>query len=396
MKIPEPTPADPKRLLIVLTSLCAEGTPVLALDLCRRFRGMGIEPVVLTLAAQPGDLAPEFEREGISVTALDLPQSGRGRYVRMIAGAFGICRNSRAQALLSMPFGWHAFLALGARLAGVPVVAAHVGNHPNREAAGFSKFRFLVQAGRPITNTLICCSEYVRHGVIEQFGVPAPATSVIYNGAEVAQIARRADAARAGRNARSATVIGMVARFEVHKDQPTLIRAAKLLQDRGRAIEVWLIGDGSRRAEYEALIGELGLSHDVKLLGVRRDVPELLGEIDVFAFAATPDEGQGVALVEAMAAGVPIVAADVGACREVLDQGRLGRLVQPSEPGALAAAISDILDSPEDARIAVGRAREKALRVYTIDTMAHGYARCLKLAPDDSDRRASPQHATRN
>ncbi len=166
----------------------------------------------------------------------------------------------------------------------------------------------------------------------------------------------------------------------VHKDQPTLIRAVKMLRDSGRALELWLIGDGSRRSGYEALIAELGLADAVKLLGVRRDVPELLGQLDVFAFAATPDEGQGVALVEAMAAGVPIAAADVGACREVLDQGCLGRLVEPADPAALAAAIEGILDDPEQAQAMVAEARARAQRRFTIEAMAEAYARCLDLA----------------
>jgi glycosyltransferase involved in cell wall biosynthesis len=171
----------------------------------------------------------------------------------------------------------------------------------------------------------------------------------------------------------------MVARLEIHKDQPTLIRAAKLLRDAGREIEVWLIGDGSRRLEYERLIAELGLLDTVKLLGMRRDIPELLGQLDVFAFAATPDEGQGVALVEAMAAGVPIVATDVGACREVLDQGELGALVPPHEPEALAAAIESALLSRELAMARATGARAKALSVFTVDAMALAYARTLRL-----------------
>ena len=369
-----------KRLLIVLSSLCAEGTPVLALDLCRRFKAMGIEPAIATLASSPMDLAPEFDREGITVDALDLPQSGRIRYARMIAAAYAECRLRRPHAMLSMPFGWHAFLALGARLAGVPNVAAHVGNYPSRQpGTGFSKFRALVQAGRPVTNTLICCSAYVQGGVSDLFGVPLSATAVIYNGADVDVIARRAAAARARRTVRDHSVVGMVARFEVHKDQPTLIRAAKLLRESGRAIEVWLIGDGSRRAEYGSLITELGLAGTVKLLGVRRDVPELLGELDVFAFATTPDEGQGVALVEAMAAGVPIVAADVGACAEVLDGGRIGQLVAARDPVALAAGIEHSLQDPAQSQAAAAGAQAKASQLFTIDAMARAYARCLKL-----------------
>src|SRR5262249_11798042 len=156
----------------------------------------------------------------------------------------------RPDALLSMPLGWHAFLALGARLGGVHSVAAHVGNYPpHRAGAAFSKFRWLMQAGRPVTSKLICCSTYVQRDVVTHFGIPAAEPMVIYNGADGPSVARRAAAARSDAGKKT-FVAGMVARLEGHKDQPTLIRAAKLLKESGRPIEVWLIGEGSRRAEF--------------------------------------------------------------------------------------------------------------------------------------------------
>ena len=372
---------QPMRLLVVIASLTAEGTPVLTLDLCRQWRSMGIEAIVVCLSAGAGELASEFARHGITVRSLNLPDAGRMRYVRLTASMYQTCREFKPVALLSMLFGWHAFLALGARLAGVPRVVAHVGNYPPpRENPTFSKFRWLVQAGRPLTNTLVCCSRYVAQGVVERFGVSSAETEVIYNGADVEHIASHAQVARRNRTTKQRLIVGMVARLEMHKDQPTLIRATKLLRDAGLDVETWLIGDGSRRREYAQLIADLGISDVVKLLGVRREIPELLGQLDVFAFAATPDEGQGVALVEAMAAGVPIVAADVGACREVLDRGELGLLVPPFQPVALAEAIKRVRQAPEEAIARAQLARSKADSNFNIDSMARAYATCLRRA----------------
>ena len=175
--------------------------------------------------------------------------------------------------------------------------------------------------------------------------------------------------------------IGMIARLEVHKDQPTLIRAAGLLRRRGLDCEVWLIGEGSRRRELEALIAAEGLGDRVHLLGMRRDVPALLGELDLFVFATTPDEGLGIALIEAMAAGVPVVASDVGACREVLDDGALGPLVPPRDPVALADAIERVRSEPEAAAARAERARRKAFEVFDAERMAAAYAEVLGLQP---------------
>jgi len=377
------------RLLVVLPSLCAEGTPVLTLDLCNRWMALGIEPTILTLMDRPNDLAPEFRDRGVAVERMRLPARGLGRFSSLAKATHELCRRLRPHAVLSMPLGWHSFMFMGARGAGVPRTAAHVGNYPpvNGDPGAFSKFRFLVQLGRPVTDRLICCSSYIQRGVVEHFGVPASEMEVIYNGVDVESFARRAEAAtiegRLENNGGGTKpfVIGTVARYEPHKDQPTLIRAAALLRQEGRSIEVWLVGEGSRRAEYERLIHELRLDETVKLCGLRRDVPELLGRMNVFVFSAKPDEGHPVALVEAMAAGVPILATDVGACREVLSDGAFGEMVPPGDPAAMARALARLID--EGRRGDPGRleqARKRAKGAFSIQEMAANYARVLELA----------------
>ena len=118
---------------------------------------------------------------------------------------------------------------------------------------------------------------------------------------------------------------------------------------------------------------------------MRRDVPELIGQLDVFVFAATPDEGLGIALIEAMAAGVPVVASDVGACREVLDHdgpgGALGLLVPPRDPVALADAILRVRAEPAAAAARAERARRKAFEAFDAERMAAAYAELLGLQP---------------
>jgi glycosyltransferase involved in cell wall biosynthesis len=371
---------DGRQVLVVLNSLAAEGTPRLVLELCRIWQRDGIRPVVALLRAQPADLAPEFDALGIERVCLGMADRGYARYGRLALMLFRLTRRHRADALLSMPLGWHAFMAYGARLGGVGRVAAYAGNYPTMSGAAFHKFRAQVQLGRPATTALVCCSGYVQDGMVARFGVDPGETAVVYNGVPVASIAARAAVARRQREA-SRFRIGMVARLEVHKDQPTLIRAAGLLGSRGLDCEVWLIGEGSRRRELEALIVAEDLHDRVHLLGMRRDVPELVGQLDLFAFATTPDEGLGSALIEAMAAGVPVVASDVGACREVLDNGALGLLVPPRDPVALADAIERVRREPEAAAVRAEQARRKAFELFYAERMAAAYAELLGLRP---------------
>lgn len=367
-----------KRLLIAVSSLCAEGTPILVLEMCRWWQANGIKPIVVTLRATPKDLELEFQELNIPIFCINLTDRKYIRYFQLVKHIYYHCKINQADAFLSMPFGRHAFMGYGAKLAGVQGVASHVGNYPPYWTGNaFRKFRFQVQLGRPVTNQLICCSNYIRQGVIEHFGISPSEAVTVYNGVPVETVAQRARAIT--RNPEHFFTIGMVARLESHKDQPTLIRAARLLKDRGFQFQVELIGEGSRRSEYENLIQEEKMEDGVSLLGMRRDIPELLGQMDLFVFSAKRDEGFGIALVEAMSAGVPIVATDVGACREVLENGNLGILIPPQDPKEMAQAIEKFIKNP-NLLISKGKqAQEKAFKEFTISNMADKYARYLKL-----------------
>lgn len=367
-------------VLIVIASLAAEGTPRLALDMSRVWIEAGIRPIIVVLRKAPDDLLPEIRGLDIDHIVLDLPSCGYARYLTLVRKIWAISRRYHAVAMLSMPLGWHTFMAIGARLAGVQRVLAHVGNYPDaRAGSAFRKFRLLVQLGRPFTDVLVCCSHYVRAGAIRHFGVRVHETSVIYNGLP---LRRFAPPARTGNDRKfpdGPFVIGMVARLEQHKDQPALIKAARILHERKRNIRLWLIGEGSRRQELEHLIERENLADVVELLGTRRDIPALLNRMDLFAFSTTADEGLGIALIEAMAAGVPVVASDVGACREVLDNGRLGSLVTPADPVSLADAIDALLANAGAAAERAAEARRRVIQDFAIEDMARRYAELLAL-----------------
>ncbi|HVU21603.1 MAG TPA: glycosyltransferase [Hyphomicrobium sp.] len=371
--------------MIVLASLAAEGTPRLALWLSREWKRMGIRPIVIVMHTLPNDLASDFATLDIEHIDLNLREDGYGRYFALAYRIFSIARKYHPSALLSMPLGWHAFMAIGARIAGVQSIVAHVGNCPDSSAGRtLSKFRLLVQLGRPFTNSLICCSHYVRNGAISRLGVSNKETEVIYNGLPLGAFVKR-QIQREAHSAAEPFIVGMVARLEQHKDQPTLIRAARILKQRGRNIRVWLIGEGSRRRELEFLINSEGVGDVVDLLGMRKNIAELIGKMDLFAFSTSADEGLGIALLEAIATGVPVIASDVGACREVLDDGALGQLVPAANPRELADAIDAALLRPDAAKQRAEKAYRKALRTFSIEDMALRYAILLNIAPSPQD-----------
>jgi len=356
--------------------LVAEGCPQLALQLARYWQDQGVQVELLCLRPQPTDLLSEFEALGLSIHTFSLG-SGLARYTRLAWESYRFCRRIRPQAVLSFPLGWHAFIALGARLAGVRRVCAHVGNLPPVwTGRAFTKFKLLVQLGRPFTHRLLCCSAYIRDATVRDFGVAPREARAVFNACD---LQRFAPVERCDPWPHQPARLGMVARLEQHKDQPSLIRALALLRDLGVHVDLWLIGEGSQRQQLETLIAELQLCSQVQLLGSRRDIPQLLAQLDLFVFSARPDEGFGIALAEAMAAGVPIVATDVGACREVLQGGRCGLLVKPNSPKALADGIRQALADPEATQKRAVAARERALRDFSVAAMAKAYSEALGI-----------------
>lgn len=367
--------ADQPSLAVVLYSLRAEGAPRLTLDLCREWAGKGVPVVVLVLFAQPDDLRAEYKKAGVTVAQLHLEKS-RVRIWSLILGVRRECRRHRVSALVCMMFGWHLFAAIGARLGGVKKVLVHVGNRPLPSlSVQWLLFWLMVELARPLTSVLLCCSDYVRKTVTRTFVLRKSETVTVPNGIAL-------DRWRPAERASGSEIhVAMVATLEAHKDQLTLIRAVPELQARagqlGKSVTLSLAGGGSRQKEFETLIADIGLTNSVRVLGSQQNVPAFLAAADVFAFSTTESEGQGIALVEAMAMGLPICASDVGACREVLASGQCGLLVTPQNPPAMAQGIARLIAEPDLARRLAQAALVRARNVYDIRHTADAYlAQC--------------------
>jgi glycosyltransferase involved in cell wall biosynthesis len=156
-------------------------------------------------------------------------------------------------------------------------------------------------------------------------------------------------------------VVGNVARLAPQKDHATLIEAARQLPE---GVRVVIVGDGELREELERRADGL----PVELVGARDDVPELLASFDVFAFPSL-FEGLCLAVIEAQAAGVPVVATPVGGIRETVVDGETGLLVPPRDSAALAAAIRRLLDDRDLARRLAGEARRRVRETYSEEHM---------------------------
>jgi glycosyltransferase involved in cell wall biosynthesis len=158
-----------------------------------------------------------------------------------------------------------------------------------------------------------------------------------------------------------APLLGSVGRLVPIKDHPTLF-AALCHEDAGAA-HLLVVGDGERRAALEAMARDLGLAGRVHFLGWRDDLETILPELDM-VICCSRNEGTPVALIEAMAAGVPVLSTDVGGVADLVTHGKTGWLVPAGDPAALARGIRDLLADAERRRGLVAAARPAALGAH--------------------------------
>ena len=199
---------------------------------------------------------------------------------------------------MCFPLGWHSIIAVAAKFAGVKNVCTHAGNPAhNINKNIFWKFNLLIQIGRPFTNKIICCSNYIQKSIIESFSLSNNEIITIYNSYDEDKfIFRNEYKLKVKKNSSKEIVIGMVGRLEQHKDQESLIKAVKILKDKRIKIKLLLIGDGTLRFELKQLTRELNLLDQVIFLGSRNDIETILEKLDIFVFSTSEDEGFGMRL----------------------------------------------------------------------------------------------------
>ena len=261
----------------------------------------------------------------------------------------------------------HALGVPAARLARVPV--AVVSRRVDFPVAGnpLSRLKYRLPVDR-----YLCISR----GVIEvmgRAGIPASRLALVPSGVELppAGILPAATPAVDLRDligvAPGAPVVGTVAALAPHKDHATLLRAAVGVIARRPDVHFVWVGEGECRAALERQRADLGLGANVHLVGFRADALELLAQFTVFALSSYL-EGLCTSLLDAQSLGVPVVATAVGGVPDVVEDGATGRLVPGRDPEALARALLDALDRPDERRQWAERARA-SVRDFSVDRM---------------------------
>ncbi|HJW27349.1 MAG TPA: glycosyltransferase [Rhodocyclaceae bacterium] len=379
----------PTRILIVITGLQVGGAETMLFQLLTRWSA-ALAPIVVSLT-DVGRLGDELRRRGVRVEALGMNTTG---FLPGLLKLYRLCRDEKPRAVFTWLY--HADLVGGlvARLAGCRTIVWNVRNTVIPWGAArwhvHVAARLCAMLSWWLPRKILCCSTRAAaaHGKI---GYRRQLFQILPNGFD-------ADRFRPDPHARRnlcrelgipdhCFVVGRIARFDPQKDYASFLAAAARLHSLLPDSRFVLVGKGvdGENSEICADIERLGLGGVVFLLGHRDDMPALIAGLDLMVSSSIAEAFPNI-LGEAMAAGVPCVATDVGDSAELL--GECGTIVPPGEPAALAEACLEMLRCDRGVLRDLGmRARARVSERYDLSEIARRYEMLLlDVARGGADR----------
>jgi glycosyltransferase involved in cell wall biosynthesis len=242
--------------------------------------------------------------------------------------------------------------------------------HDYANPIAYSVANWMEKSTRRYNDHFIAVSGAIRDSLLAEH-VPANKITVVHHGIDLHLFENAAPSLREelGIGGRS-YVIGAVARLVKIKAMDTLIRALRIIREREPEADARLVivGTGPEEQSLRRLAGELGLARAVHFTGFRRDIPACLASFDCFA-SASLSEGLGLNILEAMAAGVPVVATGVGGVLDIVRDGETGLLVRPLEPDKLADGVLALMRDPALAERLASAARQRVRDRFSLERM---------------------------
>ncbi|HEU4505742.1 MAG TPA: glycosyltransferase [Nitrospira sp.] len=370
----------PTKVILLAVGLGVGGTETHILELASGIDRTKFDVTVCSLKSG-GCLVEELRGRGIRVVCLN----GAGKFdPRVLFRLWKLMREERPDVMQSFLF----WANLSARVLGrLSKVVRVVCSYHDEIVSEGSLVRMIDRMTFGWSHAVVCCSEAVRRSVIRQLGAPDARQTIIPFGVDVGRFAviDRVTRKELGLDD-DGPILGTVSRLvEPKKGLSVLLRAMAVLNRGGehQGCQLLIIGEGPARESLEALSERLGLSSFVRFTGPRRDIPRILPLLDVFVLPSLY-EGFGIAILEAMAAGRPVVATAVGGIPEFVVPGETGLLVEPGNAEALAEAIGCVLRDPERARLMGTRGRARVVSTFQMSTVVRRheqvYEACLTNA----------------
>ncbi len=308
-----------------------------------------------------GGVFDRLHKNGVSAEILGM-KSHRDPYF-----FFNLCSKLRKNSVHILHVHGFSAATLG-RIAGlvsfVPGMICHV--HTTRDH--YSRKNLIIEKILSYgTDRFICCSQAVADLMISKENFPTRKLSVIYNGVDINKYHISGQDINDKRNV---FIVGCIASLFPHKGHRYLLEAAKAVTEKmGGRVKFIFAGDGIEKSRLIKFAHDLDLKDTVDFKGVVSDIPTFLSACDLVVLPSTLREGLGLSLIEAMAAGKPVVGTALGGIPEVIENGTNGFLVPPRDPTALSDAIITILENTDLAIEMGNRGRETVKSKFTLQIM---------------------------
>lgn len=388
------------RVLQVVSDLGVGGGQEVVTTLARYLTQMDCVPVVVTL--RDGPLRADLERSGITVEVLRGRTHSLTRLPAAIAELRGLRRElaavvarHRVEVIQTHLLRSLDFLVLTLRAepgvrrvfwtfhnARLDLRADQLPAHGWLLRPKRLLYRLLYfVAGRSVDG-LIAVSDDVAAAVRRDFHPPRHRVFTVPNGVDTQRYGHVVDRGAVRRRVGipgEARVLIVVAKLMEQKGHVYLLRALPAILERHPDLHVLLVGDGPLRSAISTSIAQLRGADRVHRVGNRHDVGDLLAASDVFVLPSLW-EGLPMALLEAMATGLPVVATSVSGSGQVVVDGESGMLVTPGDEIALSGAITRLLDNPDRAQHMGRAARERVERFYSARAQASRLAEIYRGA----------------
>ena len=362
------------RVTHVVLALDTGGLERIVLDLVRVGREHGQDPSVICLE-RPGTLAGQVEALGVPLWCADKPPGLRlGTVTRLRK----LLRNSKPDVVHTHQIGALLYAGPAARLEKVPVVVhtEHINNVAKaRSAARRIRVRLLWGLAGTFADRFCCVSDDVAQAVKAYRTVPHQKVRVVLNGIDTAVFGSSGDCESLRRELgipHDAPVIGTVGRLNEVKSQDLLIRSFANIAKHDPKPHLLLVGDGPELQNLRRMAANPGLSNRVHFAGYQARPERFLHVMDIFALTSRL-EGMPLAILEAWAAGRPVIASRVGGVPAIVTDGQNGVLFDSGDEVALTRALGRLLAIPDEARRLAHAGRDYVRSRFDLRVMAESY-----------------------